>query len=89
MSPFAGKNVQEVMENNKKCIVEIPPESCTEISEQAKDVIRLMTLQNPKERPQSYEILKHPWFTTGLNNTSTLVNAIENMKRYRTEYIVF
>jgi len=77
--------MEEVLEKNRKCIIDIPPESCTEISELAKEVILLMTQKNPEVRPESYEILNHSWFTYGLNNKNTLLNAIENMKKYRTE----
>lgn len=73
------------MAKNEKCIVNFPAEHWKEISQEAQDLIKLMLSRNPKDRPNAAEALKHSWFNKGSKNTTKLVNAVENMKKYSSQ----
>ena len=66
--PFHGKNVQEILSNNKKGIIDYT-ESCWEsVSSEAKDLVVKMVAIDPNERCTATEALSHKWFSLDHTN---------------------
>lgn len=56
--PFYAESELEMQINSQKN--DIP--KLEGFSEELNDIIRLMTLKKPEDRPTAYELLEHPWF---------------------------
>ena len=59
---FRGDNINEILEKNKDCILDFPQKYWDQISPQAKDLVQGMLKQNPEERLNAAQALKHEWF---------------------------
>jgi len=81
VAPFYALTIEEMIERNKKGNIEFPEELWKNVSPEAKDLVRLMTLRNQEERISAQECLDHIWITKG-GFTNELHSAISNMKKY-------
>ncbi|KAK2180733.1 hypothetical protein NP493_429g01145 [Ridgeia piscesae] len=61
LSPFAGEDSVETMQNVSKCDWDFDSESFKGISEQAKDFIRKLIVKQPQRRLTVHEALEHSW----------------------------
>eukprot|EP00831_Metopus_contortus_P054582 TRINITY_DN4598_c0_g1_i1.p1 TRINITY_DN4598_c0_g1~~TRINITY_DN4598_c0_g1_i1.p1 ORF type:complete len:302 (+),score=37.31 TRINITY_DN4598_c0_g1_i1:113-1018(+) len=62
-SPFIGKTAEKVLEANKNCHIEFPPETWSRVSPEAKKLVQEMTAKDPSLRPTAGCALNSPWFT--------------------------
>ncbi len=56
------------------------------VSDEAQDLIKKLMTYDPKERYSWADALKHPWFTTQVNDeidTANTLAALENLKEFR------
>jgi len=53
------------------------------VSNEAKSLAAMMVARDEKNRCTVAEALQHPWFTLAHNNTGNLLNALDNMKKYK------
>ncbi len=56
------------------------------VSEEAKELVGLMTERDPEKRISAYSALCHRWFAKDFNHSAELNSALENMKKYSYEY---
>eukprot|EP00934_Nitzschia_sp_Nitz4_P008796 Nitzschia sp. Nitz4//scaffold29_size155292//106718//109484//NITZ4_002675-RA/size155292-augustus-gene-0.211-mRNA-1//1//CDS//3329546499//8786//frame0 len=59
--PFYGENELELIEANKKSVLEFPDREWKSISSDAKDLILRLTTADPNDRISAKEALQHPW----------------------------
>lgn len=64
MSPFFDPDVEKVMEKNKEGVIDYPGEYWKDVSESAKELVKLMTLSDQSKRITAELCLKHPWLTS-------------------------
>lgn len=58
--PFNGDSIEEIMRNNKRCLIEFKENTWRKMPD-AVDLIQKMTEINPDKRICVLEALKHPW----------------------------
>jgi serine/threonine protein kinase len=58
---FIGKNQQEVLSKNIRCLAEFPEAKWHGISNDAKNLVQLMLNADPKCRPHAKECMGHKW----------------------------
>jgi serine/threonine protein kinase len=61
--PFYGENEKDLIEANKRAVVEFPDEDWARISNDARNLILSMTHPDPKRRISARDALRHPWIT--------------------------
>jgi serine/threonine protein kinase len=47
---FSGKNYREILLKNKECLVPFPPQYWTNLTHEAKDLVKKMLEKDPKNR---------------------------------------
>lgn len=85
VSPFHGKNYQEVLFKNRGGDVSLTGSHWSFVSAEAKDLVGRMVRKDPQERCTAMEALQHPWFSLEHAQLKSLSNAQENMKRHQNE----
>jgi serine/threonine protein kinase len=60
-APFNGSSVSEILVKNKNCRIEFKEKSWKNVSENAIDLVKGMTEQDPAKRISAEEALRHPW----------------------------
>lgn len=60
--PFPGASINEILLKNKNADVQYPSQLWTNISEEAKDLVKKLLQQNPRNRISAEEALTHTWF---------------------------
>ncbi len=86
ISPFAASTLDDIIKNNEKCEIDYPKDLWKGVSEEAKELVVMMTQRDPEKRPTAHAALCHRWFAKDFNNSVTLHSAIDNMKKYSREY---
>jgi serine/threonine protein kinase len=61
LSPFAGGDDQDTLENVRKCDWKFDDDAFKGISEHAKDFIKKLLVKVPQRRLTIHEALEHPW----------------------------
>ena len=82
VSPFHGKNYQDVLLKNREGTVSLSQSHWGFVSPEAKDLVSKMVAKDPQNRCSACEALQHPWFSLEHTSTSMLSNAQENMRKY-------
>ncbi|XP_074660014.1 twitchin-like [Tubulanus polymorphus] len=70
LSPFAGEDDYETLQNVKRCDWQFDPESFKISSDEGKDFIKKLLVKTPQKRMTIYQALEHPWLKgdlTGLD----------------------
>ena len=82
--PFKGKDVQEIMTNNRECNIQYSPLYWDKISKEGKDLCIKMLKRDPSQRSSALEIQNHSWFSS--NNTkefpSIFLDTREKISQY-------
>ena len=86
VSPFAAKDVEEIIEKNRICEISYPKELWKDVSPKALDLVIKMTEQDQYKRITAKECLQHAWFTTKLGKPQILNHVLENLNKCGTEY---
>ena len=73
--PFNGSTEQKIIKRIKEGKFVFPDEEWSHISNEAKDLIKLMLTRNPDKRPSVEQVLKHPWFSK-VNKVDVDLHAI-------------
>ena len=84
-TPFKGDSEGDLFANICKRKFDTKLEDVKGVSKQAKDLILLMMTQDPNERPEAVEILKHPWLSgaSQYRNDRKSVALIDNIKKLK------
>jgi serine/threonine protein kinase len=67
--PFYGETDSELIAANKEAHVEFEGAAWTNVSPEAKDLLRSMLAKDPKQRISAKDALQHPWIT---KNSTTI-----------------
>ncbi|CAD8108081.1 unnamed protein product [Paramecium sonneborni] len=93
--PFNADYLNDLVENIKIAKYDFPEEIFSEVSADAKDLIKLLLKKDPQERPHPDYALNHPWFKGNVvrktlrhltinKNISHLSSRNSNKQRQRT-----
>jgi serine/threonine protein kinase len=77
--PFYGENEKELIEANKRGVIDFPESDWGEVSKEARDLVLKMTAANPLDRVNAKEALQHPWITR-LESEESESSAQSNIK---------
>nr|KAG5709145.1 hypothetical protein BaRGS_028601 [Batillaria attramentaria] len=77
LSPFAGEDDLETLQNVKQCDWDFDEEAFAHVSEEAKDFIRKLLLKVPQKRMTVHDSLEHPWLK---GDHSNLTNRIPSSR---------
>lgn len=61
--PFYGETEHDLIESNKRALIEFPEDDWGRISNDARDLVKKMTLADPRQRISAKDALRHPWIT--------------------------
>jgi serine/threonine protein kinase len=88
LSPFYGRNYEEVLSKNKLAHIEYPESIWGNVSAYGKELVMDMLEIDQYKRPSAEECLAHKWFATDgfAESTNSLAAAIENIKKYSLQY---
>ena len=75
-APFHDESYEMTYRKNLSGEISTSPETWAGLSEESRDLVRLLTNKNPKLRPSAKEILDHPWFFMG-----NFLHLSQKMKR--------
>ena len=81
VSPFAASNIDDIIRNNEKCEIEFPTELWGDLSEEAEDLVNLMTQPDPDKRATLDACLKHSWLTKN-SKPPSLENVCRHIPMY-------
>ncbi|KAL8565325.1 hypothetical protein ACOMHN_029021 [Nucella lapillus] len=73
LSPFAGEDDMETLQNVKRCDWEFDEEAFSSVSQEGKDFIRSLMLKQPQKRMTVYEALDHAWLKGDHSNLTTRI----------------
>ncbi|CDW84831.1 protein kinase domain containing protein [Stylonychia lemnae] len=75
---FSGKNYREILLKNKECLVPFPPQYWTNLTSEAKDLVKKMLEKDANNRLTAAKALEHPWFKlNGINLQNLQLNFQE------------
>ncbi|XP_076471204.1 twitchin-like [Babylonia areolata] len=77
LSPFAGEDDLETLQNVKRCDWEFDQEAFSSVSTEGKDFIKSLLIRQPQKRLTVYEALEHPWL---LGDHSDLTHRIPSSR---------
>lgn len=80
--PFSGSTIQEIIRNNKECLITYDASDWSNITTEGKDITMRMLEKDPKTRITAKEALDHSWFTLEQTECSKLSMAQENIRKY-------
>lgn len=83
--PFTARNVQEILEMNKKCELQYPKEIWDTVSKEGQDLVRKMLEISPDNRLTVKECLEHQWFKAYIPSEISLEHVVENLKKHCVE----
>lgn len=87
--PFGGQTDQEILKRVEKGKYAFEPPDWTNVSEEAKTLVRLMLTYEPQKRISAEEALNHAWITKfssqkdGDMSKHALTGALGNMKKFQ------
>lgn len=64
--PFYGETEKELIEENKKAVVDFPEEDWSSISLEGRDLVEKLMRPDPSKRIDASTALQHPWITRRL-----------------------
>ncbi|VDN97428.1 unnamed protein product [Rodentolepis nana] len=68
ISPFAGNDNKETLQNVSRASYDFNDESFRGVSDNAKDFISKLLIKAPEKRITVFEALDHPWLSTPIND---------------------
>ncbi|GFR58132.1 myosin light chain kinase [Elysia marginata] len=77
LSPFAGEDDLETLQNVKRCDWEFDADAFGQVSPEAKDFIKCLLQKDPKKRMTVHECLEHAWLK---GDHSNLTNRIPSSR---------
>ncbi|RUS77264.1 hypothetical protein EGW08_014978 [Elysia chlorotica] len=77
LSPFAGEDDLETLQNVKRCDWEFDADAFAQVSPEAKDFIKCLLQKEPKKRMTVHECLDHAWLK---GDHSNLTNRIPSSR---------
>jgi len=80
--PFYEDNNQKLFEMIKKCEYDFPSPYWDDISDNAKDLIKRILVEDPKKRLTAEDILAHPWITSESTPRTDLPKVTEMIKEF-------
>jgi len=82
--PFFDDNRNRLFKKIKAGIFEFHDQYWSEVSEDAKNLIRKMLTVDPKKRPSAKQLLEHPWILAGSKSLENkdLGGTVTELKRY-------
>lgn len=75
--PFAAPTTDGILQKNKQGELNFSTELWEDISEEALDLVKKMTVRNSYNRPSAKKCLKHNWFVNAHPSTKILKSVIE------------
>ena len=82
--PFDGSSSKEILCQNKRCEIKIPPCLCETLSDEAKFFVMELTNPNPDNRPTVREALENSWFSKIFKDEKLIKDSAEYL--YKLEY---
>nr|XP_034332878.1 twitchin isoform X27 [Crassostrea gigas] len=73
LSPFAGEDDLETLQNVARCDWEFAEEAFSQVSPEAKDFIRRLLIRRPQERMTVHDCLDHAWLKGDLSSRTTRI----------------
>ena len=73
--------MEGIIRKNKECRIEFPKKMWENVSEEAQELVRLMTEIDPSKRISSQDALLHRWFKREFKVPTQLDSAILNLKK--------
>ncbi|XP_061166987.1 twitchin-like isoform X9 [Saccostrea echinata] len=73
LSPFAGEDDLETLQNVGRCDWEFAEEAFSQVSPEAKDFIRRLLVRRPQERMTVHDCLDHAWLKGDLSSRTTRI----------------
>jgi serine/threonine protein kinase len=61
--PFYGETENDLIDSNKRAVIEFPEDDWGRISNDARDLVQQMTRVDPSKRISAKDALQHPWIT--------------------------
>ena len=88
-APFDGNNNSEIFERIKKGKFDFKKDAFKNVSNEVKDMIKLMLNLKPSERPKASELLEHSWFKILEDKsyvpTANLLENLNSLKHFRAD----
>ncbi len=85
--PFNGESDEEIFIEILKGQLEFPEEDWSEVTKEAKDLIKKMLTKDPNERISALDSMKEPWFKKFEEKThydkKLAKNVLNNMKKFK------
>ncbi|KFG30368.1 calcium-dependent protein kinase CDPK3, partial [Toxoplasma gondii p89] len=87
--PFGGQTDQEILKRVEKGKFSFDPPDWTQVSDEAKQLVKLMLTYEPSKRISAEEALNHPWIVKFCSQKHTdvgkhaLTGALGNMKKFQ------
>ncbi len=85
VSPFAGKNLEDVIARNRSGEVFFSKELWKALSPDAIDLVVRMTDRDQYRRPTAKECLEHRWFTSKTLGNTPLSHVMGSLQNIGTE----
>lgn len=80
--PFYEEDNFALFEQIKACKYEFEPDDWKSISEEAKDFIRGILVQDPKNRLTCQEMMDHPWMKLSLKASAEKLSNLKKLSQY-------
>lgn len=89
-SPFEGKSFQEILNKNKKCVIDFSNKMLKRVSSSAFDLLKKMLETDPTKRPSAIECLQHDFFiendTVPVEQKPEVNDISEGLKTFQEKY---
>jgi len=85
-SPFEGKSFQEILNKNKKCIIDFSSKALKKVSASAYDLLKKMLEIDPTKRPSAVDCLSHDFFIENdvlpveVNEDQNITDSLKNFQ---------
>ncbi|XP_071104533.1 twitchin-like isoform X3 [Haliotis cracherodii] len=73
LSPFAGEDDLETLQNVKRCDWDFDEEAFSNVSQEAKAFIKALLVKQAPKRMNVHDALEHPWLTGDHSNLTTRI----------------
>ena len=80
--PFWGSTDKEIFGRIRSMVVDFPVEEWTGVSDEAKDLIRLLLSKTAADRPTASEALEHPWFAEVAEGQDLHPSVCKQLRRF-------
>ena len=90
-APFNAKEDQEIMQKIQNASLVFKSKSWAQVSQEAKNLIKLMLKKDFNERPTMFDVMEHPWVKTHLKknnivekeNSAVMTSCLTSMKKFK------